>query len=131
MHRHSHDAEFDTTYDQHPYPAGHVYPTAATIFDWINSTGIIRAAKAESLNIDEIQKILDILVWDEKLENVNDGYRTVRGVKSKGLEDEEDASEQLAGNRSSGFTEAPCGQCPVIDMCSARRAGQSCELCVL
>ena len=116
-HKHTHDAEIEATHDQVPFPAGHEYPTAASIYDWITSNGIIRAVKAESLTVDEVQKVLNILVWDEKLENINGGYRTVRGVKSKQLGEVDDPEDGLARKRGNGFTEMPCGLCPVIDIC--------------
>lgn len=115
--KHSHDPETETTHDQFPFPAGHEYPTAPSIHAFITSNDVIRAVKAVSLTVEEVQNVLNILVWDEKLEEMNSGYRTVRGVKFKQPGEEDDPDEAQARKRGNGFTEMPCGQCPVIDLC--------------
>lgn len=116
-HRHSHDPETETVHEQVPFPAGHEYPSPSSIHAFITSTDIIRAMKASSLTVEEVQQILNILVWDERLEEVNGGYRTVRGVKYKQPGEPDDPEDEQARKRGNGFTEMPCGQCPVIDLC--------------
>lgn len=116
-HKHSHDPETDTGPNQLSFPAGHDYPTAASIHKYLITGGAIRGAKANSLSTDEIQNILNVLVWDEKLEEVNGGYRTVRGVMAKQPGEEEDEAGEDERKRGNGLTEAPCGRCPVIDLC--------------
>ena len=111
------DPETDTGPSQLSFPPGHAYPTAASIYAYITEHNIIRAVKAASLTIDEVQNVLNLLVWDDKLEEVNSGYRTVRGVKFKQPGEEGDQDEKEAENRGNGLTEAPCGRCPVIDLC--------------
>ena len=118
-HKHADDPEitYETYHTQLAFPAGHDYPTAASIHSFIVSNNFMRAAKSESLTVDEVQNILNVLVWDEKLEPVNGGYRTVRGVKFRAPGEEEDSVGKEEKQRGNALTEAPCGRCPVIDLC--------------
>ena len=56
----------------------------------------------------EMLQLLDILVWDAKVETVprTKGYRAIRRVPH--VDDVE---------FENGFTEAPCGRCPVFEIC--------------
>jgi DNA-directed RNA polymerase III subunit RPC6 len=99
------------------FPAGsRGYPTADSIHNFITNSNAIRESKAASITIREVQEILNVLVWDEKLEKVGNGFRTVLGVKFRppGSFDA-DGIEDIVGN---GLTEAPCGRCPVFDLCA-------------
>lgn len=99
------------------FPAGsRGYPTADSIHNFITNSNAIRESKAASITIREVQEILNVLVWDEKLEKVGNGFRTVLGVKFRppGSYDG-DNIEDIVGN---GLTEAPCGRCPVFDLCA-------------
>ncbi|KAK0255461.1 34-kDa subunit of RNA polymerase III (C) [Friedmanniomyces endolithicus] len=109
----------DMIMTQLAWPAdSHEYPSAANIHDFVTTSDVIRASKAQQLSVAEIQGVIDILVWDDKLERVGSGYRTVRGVSFRppGFvdEDEEDEDGEGEGN---GLTQAPCGRCPVFDLC--------------
>lgn len=101
---------------QIPFPPGtRGYPTATTIHTFITTSQAIRASKASSLTVREIQEIINVLVWDDKLEKVGGGYRTVLGVQFKGPGSFDDGGAvEEVGN---GLTEAPCGRCPVFDLC--------------
>ena len=105
-------------------PANHEYPTTAEIHRFIISNNFMRTSKAESMTVDETQNLINMLIWDNKLERINGGYRTVRGVKPKEMgEDSEDEGEDAVNSvaairkRGNGLTEMPCGRCPVIDIC--------------
>ena len=116
-HATNHDIE-DAGVRQLAFPAyTRAYPTAAAIHSFITTTDAIRAAKAQQLSVAEIQGVIDVLVWDDKLEKVGAGYRTVRGVSFKppGFGgDEEEEEEDGNGN---GSTQVPCARCPVFDIC--------------
>ncbi|KAK6432166.1 34-kDa subunit of RNA polymerase III (C), partial [Oleoguttula sp. CCFEE 5521] len=102
---------------QMAYPAGsRGYPTAESIHDFVTNSNAIRPTKAASLTVQEVQGILKVLVWDGKLEKVGAGYRTCLGVSYKvpGSYDFDDREGEV-GN---GLTEAPCGRCPVFDLCA-------------
>jgi DNA-directed RNA polymerase III subunit RPC6 len=130
-HKHTHDPEtdpdpFGSVYLLHP--AGHEYPTAASVHSWIISNNFLHDVKASTVSVEEIQNIINVLVWDGKLEEVNGGYRTVRGVtpkdpnKKKPVDDDEETDAHATaledGKRGTGLTEMPCGRCPVIDLCA-------------
>lgn len=103
--------------NQAAYPAGsRSYPTIDNIHHFVTNTDAIRSNKAASLTVREVQEIVNVLHWDEKLEKCRGGYRTVLGVKHKqpGAYEYDDL-EDAAGN---GLTEMPCGRCPVFDICS-------------
>lgn len=91
----------DTEYER-IYPATYTeFPTAQSIHDWLKSTGLTDVA----LGIGDIHALLDVLIYDGKVEKRADGssYKTV-----KRLIDIEEAN---------AFTEMPCGQCPVFNLC--------------
>lgn len=118
--KHRPDSESDgiTTIAYQAYTRA--YPTAASIHEFVTTSDAIRDAKAGTLTVGEIQSLVDVLVWDDKLEKVGDGYRTVRGIdfrpmhNTMSLTDGDDDSVDIPGN---GLTQAPCGQCPVFDVC--------------
>lgn len=123
-HREEDDLETDV-YTQLAYVArSHPYPSAESIHNFITTTDAIRASKAAQLTVAEIQGVIDVLVWDSKLEKVPTGadggvvgYRTVRGVSFRppGYPDGDDGEEgDGVGN---GLTQAPCGRCPVFELC--------------
>jgi len=124
-----HDPETDTVIAQMvqlAYPAyTHSYPSTEAIHRFISTTDAIRASKAQQLTVTEIQQLIDVLVWDDKLEKVGDGYRSVRGVSAKqggaGMDfDDEDEDEEEEGQlwwKGNGLTQVPCGRCPVFDLC--------------
>ncbi|KAF2481382.1 RNA polymerase Rpc34 [Neohortaea acidophila] len=116
VHRHASEAEIESMAStQQPFPAGHEYQTAASIHEYITSNNIIRAGKAQLLTVDEVQNVLNVLLWDGKLEKVNGGYRSVRGVKFRPVG--EGPEEDAARRRGNAITEMPCGQCPVFHLC--------------
>jgi DNA-directed RNA polymerase III subunit RPC6 len=90
-----------------PQPGGYKnYPTCASILGHIDKSGLLNNL---TLKEQDIQILLDTMVYDGKLERIGTlGYRTVRGASA-------DRSDDYGiGN---GFTEAPCGRCPVFTLC--------------
>lgn len=95
----------DRTKDMLPMPPGYTgYPTLSEITKAINASGLSGVMMKEA----EMLQLLDILVWDAKVERVPNikSYRALRRVPEAGGSDFEN-----------GFTEAPCGRCPVFDIC--------------
>jgi len=88
-----------------PMPPGYTgYPTVPEITKALNASGLSGIIMKEA----EMRQLLDVLCWDGLLEKVMDGkaykaVRRVRGQHGEGL-----------GN---GLTEAPCGRCPVFNLC--------------
>ncbi|KAK3676698.1 34-kDa subunit of RNA polymerase III (C) [Recurvomyces mirabilis] len=131
------------TLQQIPHPASppYPYPSTETIHTWLTTTSAIRQSKAQQLTLAEIQGVIDVLVWDDKLERIAGGYRTVRGVEFRppgfggavgsgggwggygdGDGDDEgegeDEGEGLGATRNgNGLTQVPCGRCPVLELC--------------
>lgn len=109
-------------YTQLIYRSGtHSYPTATAIHQFLTSSDAIKPTKAASLTVPEIQGCIDVLIWDDKLEKIQNsdgiewGYRTVRGVTFKPPGATFDLEDMGRGN---ALTDAPCGRCPVFDICS-------------
>ena len=86
------------------HPGYKGYPTLSEVTRAINESGLSNVTMKES----EMQQLLDVLYWDGRLEKLRDGkaYRATKQVHG------EDGVE--LGN---GLTEAPCGRCPVFDLC--------------
>ena len=75
------------------------YPTITEITRAINESKLTDVVMKNA----EMQQLVDILCWDGRLERIRSGkaYRAMRVV------DEE----------KNGLTEAPCGTCPVFEIC--------------
>ncbi|KAH8813153.1 RNA polymerase Rpc34 [Xylogone sp. PMI_703] len=92
-----------------PMPPGyHGYPTLNELTAFIENSKIT----STTLSATDIQQLLDILCYDDRIERIIAGpeavaYRAVR----KSLKEEEEGP----GN---GLTDAPCGRCPVFDLCA-------------
>ena len=95
----------DRTREMLPMPPGYTgYPTLSEITKAINASGLSAVKMKEA----EMLQLLDVLIWDDKVEKVPSikGYRAIRGV-----------SEISGPDFENGFTEAPCGCCPVFEIC--------------
>ena len=106
-----------------PLPAGYVaYPTVRDIARLLSASGITNNT---ILSEEDVKKLVDVLVWDNLVEPVKIagkmGYRASRVAKQ--------STESWAGREDpigrdggpdpviSFYTEAPCGRCPVFDLC--------------
>lgn len=91
-----------------PLPAGYQgYPTLHELTLHVETTGVTPT----TLTKDEISQLLDVLCFDKKIEKVVAGpdgvaYKALRKLVGD-IEDE----------TVNGLTEAPCGRCPVFDLC--------------
>ncbi|ROV99644.1 hypothetical protein VSDG_03073 [Cytospora chrysosperma] len=116
-----------------PLPAGYnSYPTVRQIAELISTSGITNNT---TLGISDVQQLVDVLVFDGLVEPIRvgkvRGYRTVRAarvdpmpltavMRDHSMDDdmlELQAQDMGAGPMSNGLTEAPCGRCPVFDLC--------------
>ncbi|KAF2216716.1 hypothetical protein CERZMDRAFT_32225 [Cercospora zeae-maydis SCOH1-5] len=118
----THNFDPETDFTQLAHRAGvHHYPTAEDVHQFIISSDAIKATKSASLTVQEVQACLDVLIWDDKLEKLWNsdtgswGYRTKRGVTFRQPGQAFDIEEQAEGT---GLTQAPCGRCPVFDVCN-------------
>lgn len=105
-------------------PVDYKYPDTQNIYEFIKNGNFIRESKLATLTIDEIQNVVNMLVWDGKIEAVNNGYRTVLGVKMPTMSGQDDEGDLMgvrslndAERRGNGLTDMPCGRCPVRGVC--------------
>lgn len=112
-----------------PMPAGYKkYPTVNDITEFIHNQKVSTAM----LGVADIQALVDVLVFDGLIEPIQvhnrKGYRVVRPTKqdtvsyAKRQQDRESHPELgdiVLGPPplSSAVTEAPCGKCPVFELC--------------
>ncbi|KAI9648115.1 34-kDa subunit of RNA polymerase III (C) [Ciborinia camelliae] len=92
-----------------PMPPGYQgYPTLNELTSFIENSG----ATATTLTAQDIQQLLEILIFDNKIEKVLAGPEGVcyRAVRKSFREDHE-------GGPFSALTDVPCGHCPVADLC--------------
>jgi len=88
-----------------PMPPGYTrYPTISDITRSINQSGISQIVMKEA----EVRQLMDVLCWSGRVMKVMNGnaYKSVKngpGVDGAHIEN--------------GLTEAPCGKCPVFDLC--------------
>ena len=88
-----------------PMPPGFTgYPTIPQITQAINDSGLSGVVMKEA----EIRQLMDVLCWDGRMMKVmgGKGYKALRQAASDDREHVESA-----------LTEAPCGKCPVFDLC--------------
>ena len=91
------------------------YPTVSSLSNFLNNSDLFRSGV--SLDNDDIQGLLDRLIYDGKIEK-----RLRSSLASNGAEDEDDAWMYKAVNTSKTdnvLTDTPCGQCPVFKMCNS------------
>lgn len=74
------------------------YPTQNQIYLWVKNSNLTEVDLAEA----DIKSLLDVLVYDGKIERVVGGtaYKALRKLDT-----------------TNGFTESPCGRCPVFALC--------------
>jgi DNA-directed RNA polymerase III subunit RPC6 len=92
-----------------PLPAGYQeYPTVDEMTAFILEKGV---SKDCTLSSQEIEQLLDVLVYDGKIERLVAGPDAFayKAVRKTFLEEDEQMNSVL--------TEAPCGRCPVFDLC--------------
>lgn len=99
-----------------PLPAGYIdYITVEEICDEANNI-----AKGQPLEPRDIQQLLDVLMWDGRIEQIRIGervgYRAVRVAKQNPERVPLDSPE-FWERPVNGLSTAPCGRCPVFELC--------------
>ncbi|KAI1177256.1 RNA polymerase Rpc34 subunit [Nemania sp. FL0916] len=102
-----------------PLPAGYMeYPTTEQITANIQAAAV---AKGQPLKQEHVQELIDVLVWDNRVEEVRMGnrvgYRAVRISRQNPSLYSKPGDEDFWEPRSNGLTTVPCGKCPVFDLC--------------
>ncbi len=102
-----------------PLAAGYMhYPSVRDIARLLSSSGITNNT---ILSEEDVRKLVDVLVWDNLIEPVRVagkvGYRAAKIAKQS--TEPWAGREDLSGPEMyiSPYTEAPCGRCPVFDLC--------------
>jgi DNA-directed RNA polymerase III subunit RPC6 len=96
-------------YDRYlPMPAGYqAYPTLDELTAYVENSRYT----TQTLSANEVEQLLQIMCYDDRIEKVASGphgvaYRALR----TSLKAEDDRLQNV-------LTEAPCGRCPVFDLC--------------
>ncbi|GKT42956.1 putative dolichyl pyrophosphate Man9GlcNAc2 alpha-1,3-glucosyltransferase [Colletotrichum spaethianum] len=106
-----------------PLPAGFKeYPTVREIARFISQSGI---TSDTILGEEDMQKLIDVLVFDGLIEPIRVsgrlGYRVTRAPRQSTTNwaARQDGGPDEGGPEPfvNGYTEAPCGRCPVFDLC--------------
>lgn len=96
-------------------PAGYKgYATLRELTVWLEGSGLVQTVLEEK----DVQHLLEVMVHDDLIEKVHSGpdgisYRAVRSPFSLATADQSTDFEPP----QNAFTEAPCGKCPVFDLC--------------
>lgn len=104
-----------------PLPAGYRrYITLTELTEKIASTNI---TKGQKLKESDVKQLLDVLIFDDRVEEVvvgrRRGYRVTSVAKHDPSSTFTPGVEQSYERPTNGLTEAPCGRCPVFDLCEA------------
>ncbi|KAH6900428.1 RNA polymerase Rpc34 [Thelonectria olida] len=106
-----------------PLPAGYTgYPTVRDVARFLSTSGVTHNTILSEV---DVKKLIDVLVWDRLVEPVKVagkvGYRTCRIAKQtlQNWAGRDDPTGREGGPELyvSSFTEAPCGRCPVFELC--------------
>ncbi|TDZ16260.1 putative DNA-directed RNA polymerase III subunit rpc6 [Colletotrichum orbiculare MAFF 240422] len=105
-----------------PLPAGFKeYPTVRELARFISQSGITTDT---ILGEEDVQKLVDVMVFDKLVEPIRVagrlGYRVCRAPRqnAKGMAGRQEGPDDGAPEPFvNGYTEAPCGRCPVFDLC--------------
>ena len=102
-----------------PYPPNYSgYPTIIEITNALNDVKI----STTTMKIADTQILVDILVWDGKIERLKkrggrNGVREMYRAVKHPIVDQDGADTVGSVAEGTGLTEAPCGRCPVFDLC--------------
>ena len=102
---HTSDEGCDRSRQMLPMPPGYTgFPTVPEITKAINASGLSGIVMKEV----DMKQLLDVLCWDLRIEKLpgSNAYRAVRFV-----------SGEFGEGLENGLTEAPCGRCPVAEIC--------------
>ncbi|KAF2119556.1 DNA-directed RNA polymeras-like protein III subunit Rpc34 [Lophiotrema nucula] len=84
------------------YKSSRTYPTPETICEFVTNKNVI---KDRTITAEDVDQLLDMMVLEGRLEKVSGlGYRVPLALLERGS--------------YNGFVDAPCGICPVFDICA-------------
>lgn len=102
-----------------PMPAGYKhYLTLSEITQQLAKSGV---TKGMPLKESDIQQLVDVLMYENRVEEVKVGrklgYRTIRSSKLNTTANAMTLEDDCLEPPSNGLTTAPCGRCPVFELC--------------
>lgn len=102
-----------------PMPAGYKnYMTVSEITQQLAGSNV---SKGMPLKEADIQQLLDVLIYENRVEEVKVGsrvgYRTIRASKLDIATNKVTLEEETVEPPNNGLTTAPCGRCPVFQLC--------------
>ncbi|KAH9894662.1 RNA polymerase Rpc34 subunit [Xylariomycetidae sp. FL2044] len=108
-----------TTVVRLPLPAGYTgYPTTEEITTQLIEAGI---AKGQQLKSEHVQELIDVLVWENRVESIRQGtrvaWRATRVTRHNPAGHTAMNADDFWEPRSNGLTTVPCGKCPVFELC--------------
>jgi DNA-directed RNA polymerase III subunit RPC6 len=93
-----------------PFPHDYQgYPSLEEITKWVAKSNVISSGTV--LQTQDISQLLQVLCFDGRVEKISGG---LSGVVYKAVRPEAVLKGENSGN---GFTETPCGRCPVFNLC--------------
>ena len=100
------------------FPPGYTgYPSTGEIARALNESGIT----GERLKEADVRKLLDVLLWDDRLVRARGGvdrWRSRRpGIEADIRVKREDGEPADAAAEGTGLADTPCGRCPVANLC--------------
>jgi DNA-directed RNA polymerase III subunit RPC6 len=100
-------------------PAGfRSYLTLSEITERIAQNNV---TKGQPLKEADMQQLIDILIFENRIEEVKvgrrGGYRVARVAKSDPQANITLSADDFWEPPNNGLTTAPCGRCPVFDLC--------------
>jgi DNA-directed RNA polymerase III subunit RPC6 len=116
------------------------YATAEDVYDYIIKSKVLHDdALKDTFGVSQVHKLLEVLCYNKQIEKRSDGtYRSILSDEDI-LDSEEqeyygdelfakDQGDALFGHK--GYTEAPCGRCPVFKICGNPGEDVSAATCI-
>jgi len=109
-------------------PSYRGYATADDVYDYIIQSKVIQDDSIkDTFGVSHVYKLLEVLCYNNQIQKRTDGtYRSILSeediLRPEELDEyydnelfEKDQAESMFGHK--GYTEAPCGRCPVFNIC--------------
>ena len=127
--------------DRYYQPTYRGYATAEDVYEWMMNSDVITNDVKDMFGVSHVHKLLEVLCYSNRIEKRADSvtYRTVREDADILPEEERDVYYDDEGVREEdqdtvfghkGYTEAPCGRCPVFKICGNPGEEVSAASCV-
>lgn len=103
-------------------PLAVLYPNVAEIKEYLQRSGVVKDVELE---VDHVRTLLDVLRFDGKITRTDQGtWKTIKIVTGDPFQafitrNKQAREGQPVSLESHPFTEIPCGQCPVANLCLA------------